>query len=85
MTDDAGAPVAGAELDIWHADADGYYSGFDPRLPEGIFRGKVLTNEDGRYEVRTVLPAPYTIPSTAPPAPCARRRAGARGARPTST
>ena len=66
VTDDDGAPVAGAELDVWHADADGFYSGFEPGLPEGILRGKVLTDDDGRYEIRTVLPAPYTIPLDGP-------------------
>ena len=47
---------------MWHADAKGLYSGFDPSLPEGILRGKVLTDADGRYEVRSIVPAPYTIP-----------------------
>jgi catechol 1,2-dioxygenase len=66
VTDETGAPIAGAELDVWHADDKGLYSGFDPSLPEGILRGKVLTDEDGHYEVRTILPAPYTIPEDGP-------------------
>jgi catechol 1,2-dioxygenase len=66
VTGEDGAPLAGAELDVWHADAKGLYSGFDPSLPEGILRGKVLTDADGRYEVRTILPAPYTIPEDGP-------------------
>jgi catechol 1,2-dioxygenase len=66
VTGEDGEPLAGAELDVWHADAKGLYSGFDPSLPEGILRGKVLTDADGRYEVRTVLPAPYTIPQDGP-------------------
>ncbi len=66
VTDAAGEPLDGAELDVWHADADGFYSGFAPSLPADILRGKVLTDADGRYEVRTVLPAPYTIPLDGP-------------------
>jgi catechol 1,2-dioxygenase len=66
VTGEDGGPLAGAELDVWHADAKGLYSGFDPSLPEGILRGKVLTDADGRYEVRTVVPAPYTIPEDGP-------------------
>jgi catechol 1,2-dioxygenase len=66
VTGEDGAPLSGAELDVWHADAKGLYSGFDPSLPAGILRGKVLTDADGRYEVRTIVPAPYTIPEDGP-------------------
>jgi catechol 1,2-dioxygenase len=59
-------PIAGATLDMWQADADGYYSGFQPGLPEGNLRGKVTTDEQGRFEVETVVPGPYTIPLDGP-------------------
>ncbi len=61
-----GRPLAGAELDIWHADADGYYSGFAPHVPEGNLRGVVVADDEGRFEVRTVQPAPYQIPTDGP-------------------
>jgi catechol 1,2-dioxygenase len=61
-----GGPVPGAVLDVWQADAEGLYSGFAPELPEGILRGKVIADEEGRYEVRTIVPAPYTIPHDGP-------------------
>jgi catechol 1,2-dioxygenase len=66
VTDSDGKPIAGALLDVWQADAKGYYSGFEPELPEGILRGKVVADDDGRYEVRTVMPGPYTIPQDGP-------------------
>ena len=66
VTGAAGRPLAGAVLDVWHADADGFYSGFHPDLPPGILRGKVVTDAKGRYELRTILPAPYTIPHAGP-------------------
>jgi catechol 1,2-dioxygenase len=66
VLDASGAPLAGAVLDVWQADADGLYSGFDPRLPEGILRGKVVTDDAGHFEVRTIMPAPYTIPTDGP-------------------
>jgi catechol 1,2-dioxygenase len=66
VVDTNGRPIANAELDVWQADAAGFYSGFEPSLPEGILRGKVLTNDDGSFEVRTVLPGPYTIPLGGP-------------------
>jgi catechol 1,2-dioxygenase len=61
-----GAPLASAEVDIWHADADGYYSGFAPHVPEGNLRGVVVTDDQGRFEIRTVQPAAYQIPTDGP-------------------
>jgi catechol 1,2-dioxygenase len=61
-----GEPVAGAELDIWQADHDGYYSGFAPHIPDGNLRGVVVTGGDGRFEIRTIQPAPYQIPTDGP-------------------
>src|SRR3954452_7073928 len=66
VTDLDGNPIAGAELDIWQADADGYYSGFAPHLPEGNLRGVVAADEQGHFEIRTVQPAPYQIPTDGP-------------------
>jgi catechol 1,2-dioxygenase len=59
------APLAGAVLDVWHADAKGLYSGFSD-IPEGILRGKVITDAEGRFELRTIMPAPCTIPHDGP-------------------
>jgi catechol 1,2-dioxygenase len=61
-----GTPLGGAEVDIWHADADGYYSGFAPHLPDGNLRGVVVTDDEGRFRIRTVQPAPYQIPTDGP-------------------
>jgi len=61
-----GAPLPGAEVDIWHADADGYYSGFAPHLPDGNLRGVVVTDGEGKFAIRTMQPAPYQIPTDGP-------------------
>jgi catechol 1,2-dioxygenase len=61
-----GAPLADAELDIWHADADGLYSNVHPGIPDWNLRGRLRTNEDGSFEVRTILPPPYEIPKDGP-------------------
>jgi catechol 1,2-dioxygenase len=66
VTDLDGAPVGGAEIDFWQADADGYYSGFAPHLPEGNLRGLISTDDQGLFEITTVLPAPYQIPTDGP-------------------
>jgi len=66
VTDADGSPLADANLDVWQADADGRYSGFMPGPPDGNLRGQVRTDEEGRYEIRTVIPGPYTIPLDGP-------------------
>ena len=60
------------------ADSNGYYSGFAPHLPDGNLRGVVVTDDEGRFRIRTVQPAPYQIPTDGPPA-------GTRGGRRTCT
>jgi catechol 1,2-dioxygenase len=66
VTDANGNPLADANLDVWQADAEGRYSGFMPGPPEGNLRGQVRTNAEGRFQVRTVIPGPYTIPLDGP-------------------
>lgn len=61
-----GTPIAGAEIDIWHADADGRYSNFDRDTPDWNLRGRVLTAADGYYAVTTIVPPPYEIPKHGP-------------------
>lgn len=61
-----GTPLPAATIEIWHADAEGYYSGFAPHLPEWNLRGTVVTDGDGRYEITTIQPAPYQIPTDGP-------------------
>lgn len=58
-----GTPLAGAAVEMWHADAAGYYSQFAPDLPEWNLRGTVVTDEEGRFRIHTVEPAPYQIPT----------------------
>ena len=66
VRDTDGNPLPGAEVDIWQADEQGYYSGFAPHLPEGNLRGVVVTDSAGRFEIRTIEPAPYQIPTDGP-------------------
>ncbi|MDY7106200.1 MAG: catechol 1,2-dioxygenase [Actinomycetota bacterium] len=57
-----GAPLAGATVDLWHADDLGFYSQFAPALPEWNLRGVYTTDADGVVVAHTVRPAPYQIP-----------------------
>lgn len=50
-----GEIIPGARLDFWQADGDGIYDRAGTHL-----RGVVLTDGDGRYAIRTVLPNDYS-------------------------
>ena len=47
-------PVARAVVDLWHADERGAYDNKGYR-----YRGRVYTDEKGRYRFRTIVPALY--------------------------
>lgn len=57
----SGRPVLGALVDLWQADAAGYYDIQDRNAPAFNLRGR-LTARDGAFELRTVLPGAYEIP-----------------------
>ncbi|WP_087752085.1 catechol 1,2-dioxygenase [Paraburkholderia caledonica] len=59
-----GKPVAGAVVECWHANSNGFYSHFDPTGAQSPFnlRGAVRTQDDGTYEFRTLMPVGYGCP-----------------------
>lgn len=59
----AGEPLAGALIEIWHADDLGFYSQFAPGLPEWNLRGAVTADDQGKFQINTIQPAPYQIPT----------------------
>jgi catechol 1,2-dioxygenase len=49
-----GAPVGGALVDVWQADDQGLYD------RQGLnLRGVVVTDQDGRYAIHTIVPSDY--------------------------
>lgn len=66
VVDTSGAPVAGAVLDVWQADAEGAYEAQLPEVDEARLRARYRTREDGTYCVRTLAPLGYTIPMDGP-------------------
>ena len=62
ITSTDGSPLAG-KVELWHADADGYYSQFAPGIPEWNLRGSFSTGPDGKFTITTIRPAPYQIPT----------------------
>lgn len=64
LYDAAGMPVAGAVVEIWQTDDNGAY--LHPRDPDSRQRdenfqsyGEAVTNEDGSYSFRTIMPGAY--------------------------
>jgi len=63
VTNVAGEPLAGALIELWHADDLGFYSQFAPGLPKWNFRGSVIADPQGKFQINTMQPAPYQIPT----------------------
>jgi len=63
VVDGAGRPIAGAEVDVWHASPVGYYENQDPAQADMNLRGKFVTDDEGRFAFRSVMMAGYPIPT----------------------
>src|SRR5271156_3363370 len=68
VTDLSGRPLADAEIDVWHADDDGFYDSqkqsYETQGPS--LRARFKTDADGRFSFRTILPCSYPIPTDGP-------------------
>lgn len=63
IVDQAGKPVVGAEIDVWHSSPVGLYEQQDPEQAEMNLRGKFTSDEDGRFWFSTVMMTGYPIPT----------------------
>ncbi len=66
VRDQAGKPIAGAEVDVWHSSPEGFYEQQDPKQVPMNLRGKFMTDAEGRFSFRSVKPAGYPIPIDGP-------------------
>ncbi|WP_275285851.1 catechol 1,2-dioxygenase [Halomonas elongata] len=66
VRDTDGNPVAGAKVEIWHADSKGGYSFFDPSQSEYNLRRTIITDAEGRYAVCSIIPSGYGCPPDSP-------------------
>lgn len=62
VRDPEGRPVEGADVDVWHASADGLYENQDRSQADMNLRGTFTTDAEGKAWLRTVKPAGYPIP-----------------------
>jgi len=65
VMDTEGAPVPGARIEVWEADAAGCY---DVQYGDGrtAARGHLVTDDRGRYQFWALTPTPYPIPHDGP-------------------
>ena len=67
VLDTEGNPVAGALLDIWQTNDDGFYDVQQKDVqPDWNMRGVFTTDADGSYRFRSVKPRFYPIPDDGP-------------------
>jgi hydroxyquinol 1,2-dioxygenase len=66
IQDQNGKPIEGAEVDIWHSSPEGFYEQQDPKQAHMNLRGKFMTDKNGHFSFRSVLPAGYPIPIDGP-------------------
>ncbi|KAH9050873.1 aromatic compound dioxygenase [Lactarius deliciosus] len=62
----SGAPIPGAVIETWETDDKGFY---DTQYADRVVadcRGRLVTDKDGKYGYRAVVPVPYPIPGDGP-------------------
>ncbi|MFI0423481.1 intradiol ring-cleavage dioxygenase [Spongiactinospora sp. 9N601] len=65
VTGTDGRPVAGARIEIWEADEDGFY---DVQYADERCGGRahLFSDQEGRYRFWCIFPSPYPIPADGP-------------------
>ncbi|HET9172236.1 MAG TPA: intradiol ring-cleavage dioxygenase [Actinospica sp.] len=65
VADNAGKPLTGALIEVWEADADGFYDvQYDDERTAA--RAHLTTDEQGRFAFWALTPTPYPIPHDGP-------------------
>jgi maleylacetate reductase len=61
-----GKPVAGAVVDVWQSNDDGFYDVQLPELAGPVLRARFHSDADGRVYFWSILPSEYPIPDDGP-------------------
>jgi protocatechuate 3,4-dioxygenase beta subunit len=68
-----GQPIPQAYVDVWQADAEGFYDLQKPDTSDRDLRGLFTTDESGQFWFTTILPSYYPIPDDGPVGELLRR------------
>lgn len=60
--DEDGNPIPNAKVEAWHANSLGNYSFFDESQSDFNLRRTIITDENGRYAFRSIVPLGYSVP-----------------------
>lgn len=66
VCDARGRALVDAAVDFWQNAANGLYWQMDPAQPNDNLRCRLRVDGDGRFEIRTIRPVPYRIPTDGP-------------------
>lgn len=66
VTSTGGGPLAGAIVDIWHSDEDGFYDVQRPEAENANLRARFRTDAEGRFHFWTITPTAYPVPDDGP-------------------
>ncbi|MCW2241464.1 catechol 1,2-dioxygenase [Azospirillum canadense] len=66
VLDTRGNPVPGAKVEVWHANTRGNYSVFDQSQSPFNLRRTIVTDCEGCYRFRSVMPSGYSCPPDGP-------------------
>jgi len=61
-----GTPIAGATIDVWQSNEEGFYDVQAPGEHEHRARGRLRSDDDGRFRFRSILAEAYPIPHDGP-------------------
>jgi hydroxyquinol 1,2-dioxygenase len=62
-----GKPLAGATIEVWHSDKDGYYDVQQYEAGgEVTMRARFVADQRGRFDLWTIVPSFYPIPDDGP-------------------
>jgi catechol 1,2-dioxygenase len=70
VRDTQGQPVAGAVVDLWHANTKGNYSYFDKSQSDYNLRRRIVTDAEGHYRARSIVPSGYGCSPDGPTQEC---------------
>jgi hydroxyquinol 1,2-dioxygenase len=68
VVDEQDKPVAGAHVDTWHSDGEGFYDvqQTEKLHDEFAMRALLTTDDDGRFWYRSITPRYYPVPTDGP-------------------
>lgn len=69
ITDEAGAALEGAVIEVWETDETGHYDTQYAERDHPDYRGRLKSDKNGDFYFKAIRPVPYPIPHDGKPPP----------------